>query len=105
MAKFSGHVGYASFDESAPGVYSETVLDRKYVGDITRISRSMQTSQKINDDLYISNIVSIVADAYAYENMFAIRYVTWFGQKWKVVNVEVNRPRLILTLGGVYNDG
>ena len=36
-------------------------------------------------------------------HFFAIRYVKWAGTRWKVDDVEVKRPRLKLTLGGVWN--
>lgn len=103
--KFSGKVGFATIKETAPGVWSEVIADRKYVGDITRLARSLQASQSINDNVNLNNQISIVADMFAYENFFNIRYVVWCKSKWKVTNVEVKRPRLILTLGGVYNDG
>ena len=57
----------------------------------------------INDDININNSISIVADPYAYENFHNMRYAILEGVKWKITNVEINRPRLILTIGGVYN--
>lgn len=104
MAKFHGFVGYSITHETSPGVWEEKIVKREYFGDVLRLSRSLQNSQSINDNLVINNQISIVADAFAYENFFAIRYVSWLNSKWKVSNVEVQRPRLILTLGSVYND-
>jgi len=36
--------------------------------------------------------------------MGEIRYVTWMGTKWRVANIDVNYPRLNLSIGDVYND-
>lgn len=104
MAKFFGIVGYIATAETAPGVWRELpAVERKYVGDIIRNNRRLESGEHLNDDISLNNLISIMADAYAYENIMAIRYVSWMGSNWKVTNVEVHRPRLLLTLGGVYN--
>lgn len=103
MAKFHGTVGYGESVETAPGVWEETITERMYFGDVIRNSRQLREQQKVNDDLSVGNSISIVADAYANEHFFAIRYVSWAGTLWKVSDVEVQSPRLVLRLGGVYN--
>lgn len=65
--------------------------------------RRLESDQKVNFDLAVSNSISVVADAYANENFHAIRYIRWMGSLWIVTTVEVQRPRLLLELGGVYN--
>lgn len=101
--KYYGNVGYANSVETSPGVWEDKIVTRPYYGDILRNTRRLQTGEYLNDDISVSNSISIIADAYAYENFFAIRFVEWMGTKWKVDSVEVQRPRLILSLGGVYN--
>lgn len=103
MAKFYGVVGYVESVETAPGVYTEIATKRKYYGDILKNVKKYVASEYLNDNLTISNSISILADAYAYDHFFAIRYVNWMGANWKVTEVEVQRPRLILSLGEVYN--
>lgn len=103
MAKFFGAIGYGFSTEKAPGVYDDTIVERKYYGDVTRDSRRLSETDRVNGDISTSNSISIVADAYAYENFFAMRYISWMGTRWTVQYVEVNRPRLIMTLGGEYN--
>lgn len=103
MAKFYGKVGYATTVETAPGVWTEQIIERSYYGDATRSSRRLENGIGLNDDVIVNDTISIVADAYAYENFFAIRYVNWMGANWKVSTVEPQRPRLILSLGGLYN--
>ena len=103
MARFCGAVGYVETSETRPGVWTESITERTYRGDVTHNSRRLETGESINDDVNVTNTISIVADAYAYQNFFAIRYVNWMGANWKVNTVEVQRPRLILSLGGVYN--
>lgn len=103
--RFFGAVGYASEQvETAPGVWEDTVVEREYRGDIIRNTRRLEDGEGLNDNITVGNSISIVADAYANEHFFAIRYVRWAGTLWIVSEVEVQQgPRLILRLGGVYN--
>lgn len=104
MAKFYGPIGYAQQVEVRPGVWEEQIIEKHYRGDVLRNTRRLQSTDKINDDVNISNEISIVADPFANGNFHSIRYVKIFDAKWKVTNVDVQNPRLILTLGGLYND-
>lgn len=104
MSKFYGTIGYSAATEIRPGVWDEVITERDYFGDLVRNTRQYQTSDKLNDNLNISNEISIVADPFAYENFHSMRYVKFMGAKWKISNVEVQYPRLILTVGGVYNE-
>ena len=103
MPKFFGKVGFGMTQETSPGVWVDKITERDYRGDITKMVRRLEGSEYLNDNLTVSNTISILADAFANENFFAIRYVQWEGARWKISNVEVQRPRLILTLGEVYN--
>lgn len=103
MAKFYGEVGYAETSETAPGVWTDVVTERNYFGDVLKNTRRLEAGEGLNDNLTINNMVSIVADPFAYQHFHAMRYVKWMGALWKVTNVEVQRPRLLLTIGGVYN--
>ena len=103
MAKFYGAVGYAETREKRPGVWEEVVTERCYYGDVIRNTKRTEASEHLNDNLVVNNLISIVADPIALQLFFAIRYVTWMGGRWKVTNVEVLSPRLILTMGGVYH--
>jgi hypothetical protein len=101
--RFHGRVGYGESVETAPGIWNDEITEASYFGDIIRNTRQLQDGTKVNDDLSVNNSISIVADAYAFEHFFAIRYVEWAGTLWTVPTVEVQGPRLLLTLGGVYN--
>lgn len=103
MAKFYGKVGYVHTIETGYQVYQEKCSELPYYGDVTKLSRRLESGSSVNDDITISNLISIVADPYAYENVFAMKYIWWMGKRWKITNVEVQRPRLILTIGGLYN--
>ena len=104
MAKWAGTIGYSSgYTETEPGIMSETIIERHYRGDITKNYKRTSTADKINDDITLSNIISIVADPYTMNNFHSIRYVTFMKSKWKVTDVEVAYPRLNLTLGGIWN--
>lgn len=101
--KFAGMVGYETLHETMPSVWQQTIVERKYRGDVNRVSRRLQSGDKVNDDITISNEIEILADAFAFENFQNIKYVTWMGTKWTVNTVTVEPPRLILEIGGVYN--
>lgn len=103
MAKFYGKVGYVETVETSPGVWDEKITEYNYFGDIGRNTRRLQSAEQTNDNININNEISIVSDPYAIEHFHAMRYVEWMGTRWKVNNVEVKYPRLILELGGVYN--
>lgn len=104
MAKYYGVVGYATLTETAPGVWTEQITKRSYYGDVIRNMRRLQTTSNLNDDVNINNEFSIVSDPFAQQNFHTIRYVEYMGTKWKVTNVEVQYPRLILSVGGVYHE-
>ncbi len=103
MAKFHGSIGYATSTETAPGVWTDVISSREYFGDVLRETKEWRQANQVNDNLTFSNRISITADDFAFSNFTAMRYVVWAGQYWKVSNVEIQRPRLILSLGGVYN--
>ena len=103
MTKWFGVIGYAETVETTPGVWVEKIVERTYFGDVTRNTRRLQTTDQVNDNVDISNEISVLADPYAYQNFHAIRYAEFMGMKWKVSSVDVQFPRLNLSLGGVYN--
>ena len=103
MAKFCGVVGFAITEETSPGIWTPVITEQEYYGDVIADARRLQTIDQLNDDISVSNRISIVVDAFANEKFHAIRFVEYMGTAWKVTNAEVQRPRLILTLGGVYN--
>lgn len=106
MAKFHGLVGYNEGSKeslSQPGVWLKDVTERSYSGDVLNVGRMLESDEKVNDDLRMSARFSIVADGYAIENFSNILYVVYNGTKWKVNTVTVERPRLILYIGGIYN--
>ena len=101
--RFSGKVGYGEQTEIRPGVHDDVITERVYYGDVLRNSSQFQPGESVNNDVSVTNTISIVADAYANGHIFAIRYVEWSGTLWEVSNVEIQSPRLLLRLGGVYN--
>lgn len=103
MAKWYGKVGYILNEETKPGVWQPSPTERQYFGDLLTNMAKWSSSGQVNDNLDVANKISIVADPFAYQNFSKIRYVEFMDALWKVTSVEVQRPRLILTVGGVYN--
>ena len=103
MAKYSGYVGFAVVEETEMGVWTQSISERLCYGDVLRRRLNVQQNTSINGDITLSNEISIVADPYANENFHCIRFVTYMGKRWCVTGVEVEYPRIRLTLGGVFN--
>lgn len=103
MDKYHGYIGFAETVETAPDVWEEQIIEREAQGDILKVSRRLVGANQLNDNITVSNKISILADPFAYQNFHQIRYITWMGAKWKVTVVDVSYPRLILEIGGVYN--
>ncbi len=105
MGRFYDIVGYADSVETPPGsgVWVDQITEIAYYGDVIRNTRKLESGDKVNDDITVGNSISIVADEYANKHFFKIKYIQWAGEKWTVTSVEVKSPRLILSLGSVYN--
>ena len=103
MAKWYGKVGYITTTETSPGVWTSEPIEREYFGDLTRNHKRWENSESINDNITLQNEISIVCDPYALQNFQYIRYVSLMGSMWKVTAVDVQYPRLVLSIGGVYN--
>lgn len=103
MAKFYGPIGYGITSETSPGVWTDTITERNYSGDVIQNYRKISQGESINDNIDVNNRLSIISDPFAMQHFHSIKYVKWMGAVWKVTTVEVQYPRLILTIGGVYN--
>jgi hypothetical protein len=103
MAKFRGKVGFVSTAETAPGVHSESFVEKIYQGEMVRNSRRWDKTENQNENIVLASSVSFVGDAFSFANHTTIRYVEYEGVKWRVGSIEIQRPRLILYLGDVYN--
>ena len=103
MAKWFGKIGYAITEETEPGLWEPQIVEREYYGDMTNDRRKRQNSGNVNDDISLANVLSIIADPFANHNCSNMVYAEIMGTKWKISDVEIQFPRLLLTVGGVYN--
>lgn len=103
MSKWYGKIGYAISAETEPGIWENAIVERKYFGDMISDRRKRQNSGEVNDNINLANVISIIADPFAYQNCSNMAYVEIMGSKWKITDIEVQSPRLLLTVGGVYN--
>lgn len=103
--KFAGKIGFWIDDvETAPSVYEPKIVERPYVGDVTRnYRRNQQESGKQNKNLVLNNQIDILADTYLQQNYSTVRYIVWNGATWEVTSVEVNYPKIRLEIGGAYD--
>ena len=103
MAKFSGTLGFVTVESDSLGTFEEVITEISYTGDILRSSRRWDENQRVLSDLTIENRFSIIADSFAIDNTPNMRYLTYAGTRWKITAFEIQRPRIILSVGGVYN--
>lgn len=103
MAKYYGKIGYSQSVEVRPGIFKDEIILKEVYGDMNRVRRSLQNSGQVIDNIVLNNELSIVADPFALNNFQSIKYVEYLGAKWKVTSAEVQFPRIILSLGEVYN--
>lgn len=106
MPKFHDAVGYAEEREGTgdrEGIIEDVIVEKYRYGDVLRNTRKWEGGSDILDNLRINNQISIMAEEYDYAHFGSIKYVKWMGNRWTVTNVEVQRPRLLITIGGVYN--
>ncbi len=105
MAKFCGTIGYSKTEETSPDVWTEVIKEISNVkGNVLKFSNRWEKGNGVNDDISISNKISIIADSFLLENIQTMRYVTWMGVKWKISDISVEYPRLIISLGGIFNE-
>ena len=104
MAKFFGPIGYAIPFEERPGFWKDKIEEHDYYGEVLRNTSQWRSSQdSTNDDLNINAQISIVADPFANNHFHSMKYIRFMGANWKITGVEPRYPRLILTIGAVYN--
>ena len=101
--KYRGIIGFIETVDNGDGIWDDGITERTYRGDVIRNTKRKEAGESVNDNVTISNMLSIIADNFAYEHLYAISYAKWMGKRWNVTNVDIQRPRLILTLGGLYN--
>ena len=103
MAKFYGSIGYSVTKETTPGVWTDTVVERSYTGDVLKSQRPWRDSGNVNPDVAISDVISVIADGFMLENRYSMKYIKWKGATLEISNVSIERPRAIISIGGVFN--
>lgn len=103
MAKYYGKIGFSKSVETKPGVWEDHICERSYAGDVLQNTRRIQNTENLIDDVVVSNRISIVADDFATQNLPFVRYAVWNRNYFQVTSYEYSYPRIILTLGGLYN--
>ena len=104
MAKFIRPIGFAKQVETEPDIWEEVITERSYSGELVRTKSRFKTSNSVNSDVDIDTEISIAADQFAIENFRSMVYIEYMGVKWRIESADIKRPRIILTIGGVYNE-
>ena len=103
MAKYSGKVGYGEEVETVPGVWEVRIEERMMKGDKIRQNANIRDSGKVNNEITLNHRVSLLGDAYAFANYYIMKWIEIDGRRWEVASVEVQRPRLIVDIGGLWH--
>lgn len=104
MARFYGPIGFAVERETAPGVWRASTEEHTYIGNVTRNGVRWDQGDNMNQPLRVDNAISVIADDYINAHIADIRYVVYKGQRWEVISVQIQRPRIILQIAGVYHE-
>lgn len=106
MSKYYGKVGFMDAEKTDENsdVFVEKIIEHPYYGDILEYGSRWQSGQYLIENRLLTIKISIVADPYAYEHFSTIKYVEYGGKKWEVTGIDIQRPRLILTIGDLYNE-
>lgn len=108
--KWSGKIGFYVDEEVikdgiGTGIWKPQIVERSYTGNIVRDYRSQEnTNDKVNEDVTISNNISVILDRYLDSHICDIKYITFKGVKWKVKGFTINHPRIDISIGGIYNE-
>jgi hypothetical protein len=105
VSRYYGNIGFAVQEETRPGIWEDTIEEKSYKGDILHSGRRYENSENINDDVVLTNRFSIISDAYLTSHIPSLRYLTYMGSKFKITSVELERPRVIISVGGIYVSG
>lgn len=103
MGRFAGYLGFVIDEEIKPGVFQPKAVEKFYKGTTKNIYRRWDQPQEVDDQLTLSEEITVVTNSYLLENIGALRYVVQYGTKWAVKSIHHDRPRLVITLGGEYN--
>lgn len=103
MSKYYGKIGFAQTVNTAPGVWENTIVERYYKGDILTNIRRWEKGESTNDNINVSNKISIVANSFAIDNLYCMKYVELWGTLWKITEASIDHPRITISIGGVYN--
>lgn len=103
MRKIHGKIGYATETETYPGVWEETIIERDYYGELVKNRANIERNNSANGNITFASNISIIADQYVTRYFHNIRYVTYLGTKWSVTSIEPDYPRMLLSIGSVYN--
>lgn len=104
--KFHGFLGFVKFVESgtSPGKFDVVEEEIPVKGDLLRNAlkyEPVEGNEKLN--MAISNRFSFIAPNRVFENFEFLKFITWNNVRWNISNIEVNSPRLIVSISGVYN--
>ena len=101
--KWYGEIGFEMQKETTPGVYDSEFVKRNYYGDTKTLSTRWNTTENLHDDIRLVTKISVMADPFLFEQFPFMKYITFSGHKWTITDIVPNRPRIELTLGGLYN--
>ncbi len=103
MAKFWGTIGInRGAIEGEPGILTPNIEEVQVAGNM-RLEGARWRNHELGDSVTARHVLSIVTLEDSTINFAEAVYISWQNQKWSVVAIKYIRPRIELTLGGLYN--
>ncbi len=103
--KYTGKIGFAVMKNEGEGIYTEEIEEKVYYGDLLSSRWNNENNQNsTNTNVRLNNSISVICDKYLSENISVIRYITYKNSKWCITGIEIQPPRIIINIGGIYNE-
>lgn len=102
--KWFGEIGYFVESNNVDGIVTDSFITQQYYGDIIKDYKTNTSENAVNEDFELSNRISVVADPYLISHFHKIAWISFMETKFKVRSVELQYPRLIVSLGGVFRE-
>ncbi len=103
MTRFRGSIGINRGSvETSPGIFEPSIEELEVTGEMRNPSARWPAHQQ-GGSVSARHALSIVTPEDSIVDYTEVVYVIWQSQKWSVVSIQYKRPRIELTLGGLYN--
>ena len=103
MSKFWGPIGINRGPvQTAPGILEVVIEELEVSGEMRQLQLRWPQA-RMQEGLSANHVLSIVTPEDSDIDFTEVVYIVWQSRKWSVTSIQYKRPRVELTLGGLYN--